>query len=267
MKKSFIFTVVTMILGLNAAMGSVCDDPLKGELCFNMRYLRSQVMALGEQRELMQVNYPYLGTIAQEINAITLYLDQSKLVGVEHSPGILAIQAKAQTLLNEATAQDPMALATANVIQKQCASCHSQASASSGIGWDQIFKSDWEQIVKNCSKEGRTPYLCRSMNGMMTAYAGIYSADQLGRQNYFSLKQSAMELARIATDLKAKKMFHGSEDMMDDVMVRTNEVVQLASAENPDVWAKATLITQSCMQCHGNFSAAQKQISFNRLQR
>lgn len=265
MKKSLLFSIISVFFILKPAFGSVCSDPLKGELCFNMRYLKSQVMALGEQRELMQVNYPYLGAIAQEINAITQVLQTGNLVGSDHAEGIQAIQAKAQALLNDATNEDPMALATANVIQKKCATCHNQTNASSGIGWDQIFKNDWEQISKNCSQEGRTPYLCRSMNGMITAYASIFSAGQLGRKSFASLKQSALELGRIAADLKEKKMFHGAEMMMDEVLARASEVIELASQEKPEAFEKGQLITQSCMQCHGSYSLSRKQLSFKHL--
>jgi cytochrome c2 len=230
-----------------------------------MRYLRSQVMALGEQRELMQVNYPYLGVIGEEINAVTQYLAQGHLIGSDHQAGIMAIQQQSQNLLQQAANQDPMALSTANMIQKRCATCHSQSSATSGIGWDQIFKNDWETISKNCSKEGRTPYLCRSMNGMMTAYAGIYSAANLGRQNYEALKHSAKEMARIAEDLRDKKMMHGSEEIIGEVHLRAEEVVQLATQQRPEAFEKGMLITQACMQCHANYSTSARRLNFKSL--
>lgn len=230
-----------------------------------MRYLRSQVMALGEQRELMQVNYPYLGVIAQEINDITTYLAQGHLIGSDHQPGIMAIQAQVQTLTRQANSQDPMALSTANTIQKKCATCHAQASATSGVGWDQIFKNDWETIARNCNKEGRTPYLCRSMNGMMSAYAGIYSAANLGRQNYAALKQSAMEIARIAADLREKKMMHGSDEMVGEVHLRAEEVIQLATQQKPEAFEKGMFITQSCMQCHGNTHVSARNLTFKKF--
>lgn len=267
MKKSLVFSLISLLWFVNSAFaaGSMCDDPLKGELCYNMRYLRSQVMALGEQRELMQVNYPYLQTIAQELTDVTQYLAQGNLIGTDHQEGIMVIMNQSRTLSQLATSQDPMALATANTIQKKCATCHSQAAATSGIGWDQIFKNDWDNIAKNCSKEGRTPYLCRSMNGMMSAYAGIFAANQLGRQNFQALKQSSKEIARITSDLLDKKMIHGSEQMIGDVHLRAEEVAQLAVQEKPEAFEKGILITQSCMQCHGNYRAANHAVSFKSL--
>ncbi|MEY4617726.1 MAG: hypothetical protein RJB66_2686 [Pseudomonadota bacterium] len=265
MKKSFMFSLFTAILFFNTANASLCSDPLTGELCYNMRYLRSQVMALGEQRELMQVNYPYMGSIAGEINAITQNLAESKLLGTDHQEGIMAVMSQAQTLSQYANNQDPMTLTVANTIQKKCATCHSQTAATSGIGWDQIFKNDWDVISKNCNKEGRTPYLCKSMNGMMSAYSGIFAASQLGRQNFATLRMSAMEIARIAADLKEKKMMHGSDIMVGEVHLRAEETVQLASQERPEAFEKGLLITQSCMQCHGNLTRANRSFSFRSL--
>ncbi len=103
------------------------------------------------------------------------------------------------------------------------------------------------------------------MNGMMTAYASVFSATQLGRQNFASLKQSALELGRIATDLKEKKMFHGAESMMDEVQSRAAEVVELANQEKVEAFEKGQLMTQSCMQCHGNMNLSRKQLSFKHL--
>lgn len=264
MKKSFVFSLIGLFFCINPAFASLCSDPLTGELCYNMRYLRSQVMALGEQRELMQVNYPYVGNIAQEINTITQNLANSQLIG-DHAEGIRAVMTQAQTLGQYANNQDPMALTVANTIQKKCATCHSQVSATSGIGWDQIFKNDWEAISKNCNKEGRTPYLCKSMNGMMSAYSGIFAASQLGRQNFETLRLSAMEIARIAGDLKEKKMMHGSDIMVGEVHFRAEETIQLAAQGRPEAFEKGLLITQSCMQCHGNLSASNKTLSFKAL--
>jgi cytochrome c2 len=265
MKKSILFTTISLVFVLKPAFGSVCSDPLKGELCYNMQYLRSQVMALGEQRELMQVNYPYLFSIGQEIKSVTNHLAHSQLLGPDHAEGIQLLQNQSQALIESAQGEDPMALATANVIQKKCATCHNQVAPSSGMGWDQIFKNDWEHINKSCNKEGRTPYLCRSMNGMMTAYAGIFAAAELGRKDFMAIKESSKELARIANDLSAKKMFHGSEEMIAEVGQRATEVVELATAEKPEAFQKGQQITQTCMQCHGTYNVSRRQFSLKAL--
>lgn len=234
-----------------------------------MKYLRSQVFAIGAQRELMQINYPYLESIGVEINETAADIRKNGLLGTIHEAGIVEIQSKAQSLIQEAKNNDPMALATSNVIQKKCAACHASAAPVSGIGWDQIFKSDWEIIAKNCAREGRTPYLCRSMNGMLTAYSGIFAASQLGRKNYTALKHSANEIARISSDLQVKKVYHASEPL-GVVQSKAEEVARLASEQNPESFEKGILITQSCMQCHGttaysSLGIRNSSLSFNKI--
>ena len=244
---------MVLFLSQTVLSASVCTDPTKGPLCFNMKYLRSQVMAIGAQRELMQINYPYLESIGHEIDDTATNIRQNGLLGSLHDAGIVEIQSKAQSLIVEAKEQDPMALATSNVIQKKCAACHSSASPVSGIDWDQIFKSDWENIAKNCAREGRTPYLCRSMNGMLSAYSGILASSELGRKNFTALKYSALEIARISSDLQVKKVFHVT-DPLGIVQTKAEEVVRLASEQNPEAYEKGLQITQSCMQCHGTYA-------------
>lgn len=259
--KSIVLLILVMTNGLfvysqpNSA--PLCSDPLHGELCYNMRYLRSQVLAIGAQRELMQVNYNYLNIIGGEISSIIKTLQDSQMISESHRAGLMGVQEKAQQLITEASAQDPQSLATANVIQKRCAACHSQTAPVSGIEWDQIFKNDWENIVKNCSREGRTPYLCKSMNGMLSSYAGILAASQLGRKNFEALRASASEIVRISTDLQVKKLYHSTEPL-GNVQERAEEVARLAKEENPEAFEKGVLITQSCMQCHSTMNTAIK---------
>lgn len=254
-----IFTSALVSMGLvqsNAAERPFCSDPMRrGELCYNMRYLKSQVLALGAQRELMQVNYPYLQIIGLEIDSIAQNLRDNKLINAEHESGILAVQEKAKQLATEAQASDYLALATANVIQKRCVACHSATAPISGIEWDQIFKNDWENIVKNCSREGRTPYLCKSMNGMLSSYSGILASSQLGRKSFPALKQSALEIARIASDLQNKKIYHQTEPLS-GVQAKAEEVAKLAEQENPEAFEKGLMITQSCMQCHATLNVS-----------
>lgn len=265
MKFSLIKYILFLILINKGAKASVCDDPLKGELCYNMRYLRTQVMALGAQRELMQVNYNYLNTIGDEIQAVTNNISEGHLLSEAHLSGITEIKTQAQNLSTSARAEDPTALATANLIQKKCASCHNQNSPNSELGWDRIFKNDWEHIAKNCAREGRVPFLCRSMNGMMTSYAGIFAASQLGRQNFNALQEGTKEIVRIASDLKAKKMIHTSDDLIDDVIHRGQVVLDLSAQKDLVAFEKGLEVTQSCMQCHGIYAAAHKPLFLSPL--
>lgn len=247
-----ILSMTAVILSSHLLWASKCDNPLmKDELCFKMRHLRSQVMALGAQRELMQVNYPYLAVLGREVALLANSIDANKLGELGHPDGLEGLKAGSESLVDLATQKDPLALSAANTLQKKCATCHTQSGPSGGShSWDKIFKHDWEQVSKNCSKEGRQPYLCKSMNGLLSAYASILTAENAERKSLASVKVSAEEIARIAGDLKAKGMLHGSEVIMNDVETKALETVKLASENNEEAFTKATDITASCLECH-----------------
>lgn len=264
MNKSYLLKILSLLMLLSrVAAADVCDDPLKGQLCFNMRYLRSQIMVLGAQRELMQVNFPYLQTIGEEIQATTQHINEANLLGDQHAEGLRTVQYQAQNLVTDAKTQDPLALNTANSIQKRCATCHNPTTGPDGIGWDKIFKNDWEHISKNCSKEGRNPYVCRSMNGMMSSYLSIFSASKMNRQSFPALLANTQEIQRIAKDLNRKKMIHMSNDMLNDVISRTDDVIRLAEVQNPEAFEKGVGITQACMQCHGEMMVSKADLKIS----
>lgn len=252
MIKMFVF--VSVLLGSNLLWASKCDNPLmKDEVCFQMRHLRSQVMALGAQRELMQVNYPYLAILGQEVQSLANNIEASKMTELGHPEGLEGLKVGSQALIDLANQQDPLALAAANTLQKKCATCHAQSGPNSGShSWDKIFKHDWEQVSKNCNREGRVPYLCKSMNGMLSAYAGVITAVNLDRKNFDTLKLSVEEIARIAGDLKAKGMVHGSEGLLTGVQAKALETAKLASQNNEEAFNVAQDITTGCMDCHAN---------------
>jgi hypothetical protein len=65
--RKLIFSAI--FLGSIAA-SALCNDPVGDQkACKEMRHLRSQVFTLGEQRDLMQINYPLLGEVGKEINS------------------------------------------------------------------------------------------------------------------------------------------------------------------------------------------------------
>lgn len=234
-------------------LASKCDNPLmKDELCFKMRHLRSQIMALGAQRELMQVNYPYLSVLGKEVLFMANTIDESKVAELGHPQGLEGLKTGSSALIDLASQNDPLALSAANTLQKKCASCHNQTGPDSGHGWDKIFKYDWEQVSKNCSREGRVPYLCKSMNGMLSAYATVLTGTNAERKSFDSLRMSALEVARIAVDLKAKNMFHGSEESINAVEAKALQTVKLASEGNDEAFNTAQEITSSCMECHAS---------------
>jgi cytochrome c2 len=224
---------------------------MKDEICFKMRHLRSQVMALGAQRELMQINYPYLAILGQEVLELSKTINPTTAAEMGHPEGLEGLKMGSQSLLDLASDKDPLALAAANTLQKKCSTCHSQTGPGSGShSWDKIFKHDWDQVTKNCNREGRNPYLCKSMNGMLSAFASVITANNLDLKSFSSLQMSAEEIARIAADLKAKGLLHGSEAIMTDVQAKALQTASLALANNPEAFEVAQGITKGCLECH-----------------
>lgn len=248
-----LLSIAAILLGSNLLLASQCDNPLmKDELCFKMRHLRSQVMGLGAQRELMQVNYPYLAVLGKEVLFLANNIESGKAAELGHPEGLEGLKSGSQSLIELAEQQDPLALAAANTLQKKCATCHNQSGPNGGQSWDKVFKHDWEQVSKNCSREGRVPYLCKSMNGMLSAYATVLTGPNADRKNFDALKVSALEIARIAVDLRTKNMFHGSEETMTAVETKALQAAKLAEESNSEAFTVAEEITTGCMECHAS---------------
>lgn len=251
------FTIIGMILigmGLNAK-AEICSDPLRNQdTCREMRHLRSQVLELGAQRDLMQVNYPYLNKIGIEIEGITeRVIEKMKVEDPTHVGGLLGIQTLTTQMNKASSAGNAESFALANKIQTQCATCHSKDNVTNtGRSWSSIFKNDWSSFYKNCNEYDRNPYRCKSMYGMLSAYSSFFTAFQLGREDYEFTKMGAKEIVRIASDLKAKQMFHGTEAIISKVESDASEVATLAENKDPSVFTKAVAITQTCMQCHAD---------------
>lgn len=256
-----------MILGLGmnligtSSWASMCNDPLKdSQICLNMKHIRSQLFVMGAQRDLMQINYPYLALTANEMvisitDSIT-HIDLSEA----HIAGLRAVQKTAQEVIDLANSRDTNVFQVANGLQNKCATCHAPESPASGQAWSKIFQSDWSQIYTKCNEPNRNPYLCKSMHGMISAYGALFTAGTLERKNFPLIEKNAAEIYRITKDLDVKNMFHGSPDTLKVVQRNADELVMMARANDSGTFEKATALIQSCMACHA------EQRSGNRMQ-
>lgn len=253
-----IFLLATAILSTMVSLSSVaqtCSDPLRNhEVCQSMRHMKSQILGLGAQRDLMQINYPLLKEIAEEIKFVTTNVkDKVQLDDPSHIGGLVALQGMSEELIRQANAKSTEALMVANRIQTQCASCHAKENPASGYNWGKIFKNDWPQFYTKCNEFDRNPYRCKSMHGMFSAYSNFFTATQMGRENFLLAKLNALEIARIASDLKEKGIFHeGGLALITEVNQKAVEVAKLANNNDPETFTKAIAITESCMQCHAD---------------
>lgn len=269
MKSLSILSVLLLISGLGSkVLAGVCDDPLRQkEVCLEMKHLRSQILVLGAQRDLLQVNYPYLQGTAAEISAVANRV-KDKIINNDpnHAVGLVGVENLATELQGLASNKDTQAFVVSNNIQKQCANCHSKENPASDIRWDDIFKNDWSVFYAKCNQEDRNPYTCKSMHGMLSTISTFFTANQLALQNFEVTKMGALEIERISQDLATKHFVHGGEVALSLINHEAKQVAELADQKNPEAFGKAVAITQVCMQCHADRpSVLNNKISFKKL--
>lgn len=255
--KSLILSMVALLVS-PLAMADSCSDPSRQQdVCREMKHLRSQILVLGAERDLMQINYNLLDQVGQEIvSGAGRALNNISLSDENHAGGLIGVQAIAMDLREQAKNKSGEALITANKIQQQCATCHSSAQSTSGHSWDDIFKSDWSVFYKKCNSPERNPYRCKSMHGMFSYYSGFFTAQQLGIKNYELTELEAKRITSIAADLRANNLVHGLEDLIGKTAIDAAEVAQLAAQKNPEAFDRALALTQTCMKCHADRSPA-----------
>lgn len=239
----------------SVSQAQTCTDPLRNqEVCQSMRHMKSQILGLGAQRDLMQINYPLLKELATEINYVSTNVkDKVRIDDPSHIGGLIAISGMSEELIRQSSANSTESLMVANRIQTQCASCHAKENPASGYNWGKIFKNDWPQFYTKCNEFDRNPYRCKSMHGMFSAYSNFFTASQLGRENFELARLNALEIARIAGDLKEKGIFHeGGLALITEVNQKALSVAKLAEQKDPETFPKALAITESCMQCHSD---------------
>lgn len=247
-----VFSAVLVLFSFQTFAQGVCDDPIRqSAVCYQMQHLRSQINAVDAQRELLQVNFAYLQSLGKNIGIVARDVHTKiQMDTPAHRDGIKNIAFGAEDLARLAEKNDPNALVVANLLRARCVSCHSSEAPASGIVWDKVFKNDWEHISKRCNQVGRNPFLCKNMNGMLSAYGYFITANKAGEQNYELTAQVAGEIVRILKELKDKGVMHMSEGFRAEAELAANEIQVLALAKDPSVFDKVQELPNACMSCH-----------------
>jgi hypothetical protein len=223
--------------------------------CARMKHLRATVNALDSQTELMQVNYELLGSLAISLENNTRYLaDLVPQEMLSHKEGLKRINALAKDFRLLAADKDAEALVTANMVKGQCLNCHTSANPTGGIPWNDVFGFSWDKIAKECGRVGRNPYLCRSMNAMMTDYNHILTGYAAKIEDFELTASIAGEIARVLKDLKAKGFNHLGEANRLEAEVSAQNVVTLAKAHDATVFEKARALNTTCSKCHSEIA-------------
>ena len=244
-------SILGILFSAHAFGAAVCDDPTRNTaICEKMYHLRSQIFALDAQRELMQVNPDYMKAIGRSLSVTAKDILRRIGPGLpEHHQALSGVVRSGENLSDLAAKADPQMLVQANTIRMNCATCHN-SRLSGNPSWEDVFGNDWAKISVQCVMEGKNPYLCKSMNGMLSAYGYLYTGFRTDIQDFTMTAEAADEIVRILEDLKRKNFYHLPEELRSAALQLARETSSLARARNTAAFEKGYSIMNTCTKCH-----------------
>ncbi|GIL18225.1 MAG: hypothetical protein BroJett040_19760 [Oligoflexia bacterium] len=248
------FVIAGMVLATQSSFASLCNDPIRPNLiCHEMKNLRSHIMMLEAQRDLMQVDYSYIKTVADSLAQSVSSLQSRLPEEMEnHTVALKDLSEQTAQLARLADNKNPNAFIVSNSLRDNCIECHRNEGGAGGKKWDDIFKQDWNKISQKCNTTGRNPYVCKQMYGMITNFSYILTAYMSSIENYDMTEKTSSEIARISKNLVDNNFAHDEDRVANikEVNSRANEAVALAQKKDPAAFSKAYSVTESCMECH-----------------
>lgn len=234
----------------------ICDSSNSengNKVCAEMQHIRSQILILGAQRDLMQINFPYLRQVALEMNGSTSRLKNLiSTINDNHKLHLQEIDSSASELVKLTEMQSADSLRVSNNLVTNCTGCHNSINLKSEKKWSDVIKDDWSVFYLKCNEADRNPYICKNMHGMLSSVSSFITSLALKLENYEAIQFGAAEIYRIAKDLNDKNFLHGGRIALSMIEVKASELMGLAANKHPDTFKKAEEITQVCMQCHTN---------------
>lgn len=248
-------SAVTAFVGFKANATGLCSDAFhQQEVCERMRYLKASLNVLDGQRELVQVNYPYLSAISTSmIDNVAGVMNVIDLSQEGHLLALKDLKTKLVDVQTLSGASNVEAVSKANLLRSSCVACHGGDRPTSGVKWGDVFYYDWEKVASGCNTGGGNPYVCRSMNGLLTAYSHILTQMQAQVQDFAVVKQDGIEILRIFGEMKKANAFHMKPELVEAAVSDAQELVKLADAQDPEVYTKAYDMSQACSHCHVDF--------------
>lgn len=252
---SFQVLAVGFALGFSGqAKASICGNPMGDpKICGQMSNLRSHIMVLEAQRDLLQLNYGLLQTVGASLsNAADETVASLPPEFAAHADVFAKLSRQAKDVAKYAEVGDARALTVANTLRTNCATCHTQTGGASGKKWDEIFKSDWNKITEKCNTPGRNPFACKQMHGLISNYSYILNSYLLNQTNFEMLGALSDEMVRIANLLIENRVVHGKVQAIEDVAQKSALASEFSKNKNQDALKKAYEIVDSCMNCHSS---------------
>ncbi|MGZ5279943.1 MAG: hypothetical protein ACXWC9_08375 [Pseudobdellovibrionaceae bacterium] len=216
--------------------------------------MKASINVLDGQREMVQVNYPYLAaigmTMKDNLAAIINVIDISQ---EGHLDSLLAIRADVAEFEILARNENIKAVLVANNIRQKCIACHATQQPQSGVQWEDVFHYDWEKVAMDCNRNGANPFICRNMNGLLTAYSHILKQMITGLSDFEVLRQNALEIVRLFSEMKKANALHMSPELTEKAAQEAQEIAILAENKDSRVEERATNLAQTCTSCHAGF--------------
>lgn len=253
-KETFLMLLIGLV-SLTAFSNERVLNSNEQDVILRMRTLRAQINLFDAQKELMQINFPYLAAVGTSLNSNANEI--LKILGPglpEHQMGISGAAQLGSEIAELASKEDVLALNKANLVRNNCATCHASENPPGGVNWDQLFQYDWSSIVVGCNSADKNPYLCRSMNGLLSAYGYLLASKEAHIEDFEMTGQVANELVRILVDIKTKNFNHLPEDIRSKAEKDSRELASLAQDRNPSVFEKAPGVIKACQECHSKVS-------------
>lgn len=219
-------------------------------VCRAMKNIRSHVMIIDSQRELVQNNFEYMELTLAGLSQVVgkLMTDSSASV---HMQDLQAVRTITEKALREARSKSADTYQTSNQIKVTCQKCHN-ADSESGLKYEDIFKVRWEKTSDRCNEPGRNPFVCKHMYGLFTIFESFEAASLQGNYNFKLAAANAQEVIRITDTLLAfNNPIHpmGNQGIQD----LKNEAValkDLAEKYSPEVYTRGVGLSQACIKCH-----------------
>lgn len=253
--KALLLSLATLFLTFTTHAGGLCSDPFhQTEVCERMRYLKASLNVLDGQRELNQVNYPYLAAIGATMkNDVVGIMNVIDMTEADHLKALKDLKNNVTELEALANASDIKAAGKSVGLKASCTTCHAGEKPPSGVKWGDVFYYNWTQVVQDCDNNGGNPYICRNMNGLLTTYSHILTQMTTQIEDFEVLKQNGLEILRIFGEMKNVRAFHMKPELVEDAVNSAQELVKLADAKDSEAYTKAVLMANACSSCHTDF--------------
>ncbi len=254
--RSWFFGLGLMLtVSSNLARGAenTCEQPGRlPPLCYQMKSLRSHLLVLEGQRELMQLNYPLLQALGDGMDQVVHKIIVSRYYN-EHLQQIEEVGKLARTLATQAANRSPQALKTVSEMRARCQGCHASSATPDPLNWEHIIQGDWNKIIVHCNAPGRNPYVCRHMNAMVVGFEYFSAIAPAGTFDFPAAEHNAMELSRIAKHLQelGGEIHPNGQQALEKVAAQAEELAVLARQEDPTLFPASSTIKAACQGCHG----------------